>query len=190
MDKDGTLDPSDLGFRADFTGNGRPGFDMQDWQQSLGEAYEMASGSALPSSQAEINEFLQQQAPDWLSGKASPNDTLTVFILAKILLDDVKTWQQTHKKNLDKIKKLEDTPKKTRVYVGVVEHKHGFNHYAQPTKEKLWADIRKNFCDDYKDEIVDPERYDQAKTDEDKVSAYFEDHESEFLTWDCMDMEL
>lgn len=107
MDKDGTLEPSDLGFRDDFTGNGMPGFDLQDWQQSLDEAYELASGSALPSSQRDIWNFLRDAAPDWLSGNASPNDTLTVFILAKILLDDVAKWQQTHVKSLAKIKELE-----------------------------------------------------------------------------------
>ena len=79
----------------------------------------------------------------------------------------------------------------TKVYVGVVEHKHGFNHYAQVSKEKLFQDIRTNFCDDYyKDECTDPEAYEKAESDETKVGVYFFEHESEWLTWDCMTMEL
>lgn len=76
-----------------------------------------------------------------------------------------------------------------RVYVGVIEHQHGFNHYVSESKAGLWAQLRA-FCEEYADEAGDPDAWELATTDEERVSAYFEDHQTDYLTWDVSSMEV
>ena len=69
------------------------------------------------------------------------------------------------------------------VYTGIIEHKHGFNHYVAFTKEELFKSVVE-FCEEYKDEAGKPEEYEKASTPTEKIVAYFEGHDREFFTWD------
>ena len=70
---------------------------------------------------------------------------------------------------------------KLDVYTGFIEHKHGFNHYVASSELEL-NKIIAAYCEEYHDDAGDPEAYKAASTPEEKVSAYFQDHQTEFLT--------
>ena len=65
------------------------------------------------------------------------------------------------------------------VHLAVIEHRHGFNHYAGATEAELTAKIAE-FCREWWDET---DREGDAPEDDDAcIEAYFQDHESEWLT--------
>jgi hypothetical protein len=108
--------------------------------------------------------------------RPEPPDTDTLLTDLNDIADEIQTANILVGKTID-------------VHVGVVEHKHGFNHYVAPTKEKLYAKIAE-FCDEYQDDAGNPEAYAKATTDQERVGAYFEDHDREWLTTSVEKLEV
>lgn len=67
------------------------------------------------------------------------------------------------------------------VWVLVIEHRHGFNHYVNRTKEGMLEELT-NYCVEWWDEYGDPSK--MPLTSDEIISAYFDDHDQEWYTYE------
>ncbi len=76
-----------------------------------------------------------------------------------------------------------DNKRDEAVWVLVIEHRHGFNHYVNRTKEGMLEELT-NYCVEWWDEYGDP--YEMPLTQQEIIDNYFDDHDSEFYTYDLV----
>ncbi len=67
------------------------------------------------------------------------------------------------------------------VWVLVIEHRHGFNHYVNKTKEGMLEELA-NYAVEWWDELDIPEE--MPLTQQEIINTYFDDHDSEWYTYD------
>ncbi len=67
------------------------------------------------------------------------------------------------------------------VWVLVIEHRHGFNHYVNRTKEGMLEELA-NYAIEWWDELEIPEE--MPLTQQDIINTYFDDHDSEWYTYE------
>jgi hypothetical protein len=65
------------------------------------------------------------------------------------------------------------------IHIAVIEHRHGFNHYAGGTEQELDEKLAA-FCREW---WTETDRDGEPPEDDSEcIAAYFEDHETEWLT--------
>jgi hypothetical protein len=72
----------------------------------------------------------------------------------------------------------------TKLFIGIVDHKHGQNTYSSPTLDGLYEELA-SYCKEYWDELgINPDvtPFEHFPTEQQAVDYYFETHHQEYLT--------
>ena len=73
-----------------------------------------------------------------------------------------------------------------KVFIGVIEHKYGINHYASKTEEGLKKQIAE-FCTDWWDDFASLSEIEIPATDDEIINVYFDSEHAG--AWESMSCE-